>query len=83
MSRHHAAHAGDVTHIINDICNMSQEEAQKMYGIEFIEGGKVYDEMYGRKFGSLDEWAEFNVQQDELEYEEDINQYKSGEPNYS
>lgn len=83
MSRHHAAHAGDVTHIVNDIHNMSFEEAENMYGIELKKDGTVYDVMYGRSFDSLGEWAEYNVQQDELEYAEDINTYKEDHPGYS
>ena len=76
MSRHHAAHAGDVTHIINDIRSMSKEEAETVYGIELREGGIVYDVMYRREFSSLGEWADFNVREDEFEYEEDINHFK-------
>lgn len=72
MSRRHSAHAGDVTHIVNDINDMSPEEAENIYGIQFLEQGRIYDTMYNREFGSLGEWAEFNVQQDEMEFEEDI-----------
>jgi len=72
MSRKHAAHAGDVTHIINDIQNMSQDAAEQFYGIEFRENGFIYDTMYNKEFASVGEWAEFNVEQDEMEYAEDI-----------
>ncbi len=76
MSRHHAAHAGDVNHIIHDINHMSREDAERMYGIEFKEDGRVFDPMYNRGFKTLAEWAEFNIEQDEFEYAEDINHHK-------
>ncbi len=76
MSRHHAAHSGDVTHVIYDIQHMSQEDAERIYGISFMEDGKILDSAEQRTFPSLLEWAKFNKEQDELEYEEDINHYK-------
>jgi len=78
MSRHHAAHSGDVNHIINDIEHMKQTEAEEIYGISFEEDGKIFDTMYNRTFSSLREWAELTYAEDELEYEEDINHHKEG-----
>jgi hypothetical protein len=75
MTRHHAVHAGDVLHIVNDINRLNPEDAEKLYGFEFREGLSIFDPMYNKSFGSVEEWAEFNVQQDDLEYEEDINTY--------
>ncbi len=83
MSRHHAAHAGDVTHIVDHINNISHEEAEKIYGIEFREGESIYDPIYHMVFDSVPEWAEYNVTQDELEYEEDINTFRTDNPHYS
>jgi len=76
MSRHHAAHSGDVTHVIDDIEHMSREDAERIYGISFMEDGRVLDSEHQRTFPSLMKWAEFNKEQDELEYEEDINHYR-------
>lgn len=78
MSRHHAAHSGDVNHILNDIDEMDRSEAETIYGIIFQEKGKVFDTMYNREFSSLREWAELTYAEDELEYEEDINHHKEG-----
>ena len=83
MSRHHAAHAGDVLHTLNDIESMPRSDAEKIYGIEFREGLAVYDKMYDRIFDSIGEWADFNHEQDEIEYEEDINTFKSDHAGYS
>ena len=68
MSRHHSAHAGDVTHILNDIKSMSREEAETVYGIQFLDGDKIYDPTYSQTFNSLGEWADFSVAQDEMEF---------------
>lgn len=76
MSRHHAAHAGDVTHTVHDITHMPQAEAERIYGIVFMEDGKIQDSVHQKTFPSILKWAEFSKAQDELEYAEDINHYK-------
>ena len=62
----------EANHIVNDISKMSQEEATRIYGIEFNPDGTVFDPIYNRTFISVAEWAEFNVEQDEVEYCEHI-----------
>jgi len=51
---------------------MERDEAEKLYGIIFEDNGYIFDPTYNRRFPSLGEWADFSVQQDEMEYEEDI-----------
>lgn len=70
MSRHHNVHAYEVMHVINDVNNMSQEEAEQIYGIEFYEDGTIFDPTYNQTFISIGDWANFSVEQDEVEYSE-------------
>jgi hypothetical protein len=83
MTRHHAVHAGDSTHILNNISHMTPEETEQIYGIEFREGQAIYDPIYNKTFNSLSEWVAYTIKQEELEYEEDINTFKSDHPGYS
>lgn len=75
MSRHHAAHAGDVRHILHDIETMPQEDAERIYGIEFWSDGKIFDDTYGKVFKDLGQWVDYIVEQEEIEFDEDINRY--------
>lgn len=70
MSRHHSSHAHEVSSMIRSINEMGEEEASRIYGIEFMDGGKVFDIMYNREFTSLGDWAEFTVEQEETETSE-------------
>lgn len=72
MSRHHSSHANDVSSMIRNINEMGENEASRLYGIEFLDEGAVYDTMYNREFQSLGDWAEFTVEQEEAEYSEDF-----------
>jgi hypothetical protein len=73
MSRNYHVHANEVAHVVNDIRNLSPEEAEQFYGIKIADNGSVFDPVYNRKFETVTEWAEFNVNQDETEYEEEFN----------
>lgn len=71
MSKHnHGAIGHDVTYIVQDIMRMSQEDAEAVYGIKMLEGGRVFDPTYNQEFESVGDWAQFSVEQDQVEYEE-------------
>lgn len=71
MSEHfHSVIANDVRYTINDVNDMTKEEAELIYGIEFKEDGKIFDPVYNQTFEGLSDWATFNIEQDDMEYEE-------------
>jgi len=70
MSRHHHIHAHEVTHVVNDVKNLSRDEVERIYGIEIKEDGSVFDPTYNRSFISIGEWADFSFEQDEMDYTE-------------
>ena len=80
MSRHHHTISSEISHILYELQNMSKEEAQTVYGIKLQEDGTVYDPTYDKYFESLGDWAEFNAEQDEMEYGE---QFGHGKQTYS
>lgn len=82
MSRHHHVHANEVTHVVNDVRRLSVEEAQITYGIEIHEDGSVFDPTYNRKFTTIGEWAEFSVEQDEMDYAEEFGHSKQTHSDY-
>lgn len=82
MSRHHHVHAHDVAHIVNDINRMSSpEEIRMVYGIEVNDDGTVFDPTYNRTFATVTDWADFSVEQDEVDYMEEFGhgKYQYGE----
>lgn len=66
----HSAVAHEVAYVVSQVNELSEEEVRSIYGIELLEGGKVFDTVYNREFPSVGEWATFNVEQDDVEYEE-------------
>lgn len=71
MSKHnHGAIGHDVSYIVQDIMRMSQEDAEATYGIKMLVGGRVFDPTYNQEFESVGEWAQFSVEQDQVEYSE-------------
>ena len=71
MSKHnHGAIGHDVNYIIQDVMRLPKEEAENIYGIEFTDDGKVFDPTYNQAFESVGEWAQFSVEQDQVEYSE-------------
>ena len=71
MSKHnHSAVAHEIAYIVNEVSRLSEEEVKALYGIELLEGGKVFDPTYDQEFHSVGEWAAFNIEQDDVEYEE-------------
>lgn len=75
----HSAIAQEVTYLINEINRLSDEEIKILYGIELIEKGKVFDTTYDRTFDSINEWAMFNIEQDDIEFEEHFYDKNNGE----
>ena len=76
MSRHMRAHSGDIEHLLNDVLDMPTEDALRLYGIDINADGSCFDTLLNKTFGSLREWAQYSREQEDIEYEEDINQYK-------
>lgn len=80
MSKHnHSAIAQEITHTIHEINRLSKDEVYDIYGIELLEDGRVFDPTYNKTFESVSEWAEFNIEQDEIEYEEHFHTGKYNE----
>ena len=63
----------EVNRLVNYARKASPEELMDDYGVELIEGGKVYDTIDDREYASLVDWAESITAQDE----EDVPQYES------
>lgn len=71
MSRHlHHAISSDVEHILHDIEHLSQEEVEQLYGIVLEENGAIFDPTENRHFKTVGEWAEYEAEQDEMEFSE-------------
>jgi len=71
MSKHnHSVVAQEITFIVNEVNRLPEDEVKSLYGIELLETGKVFDPTYDKTFESVSEWAAFNVEQDDVEYEE-------------
>ena len=71
MGKHnHSAIAHEIAYIVSEVNRLSEEEVRSLYGIELLEDGKVFDPTYDQEFVSVGEWAAFNVEQDDVEYEE-------------
>jgi len=64
MSRHHYAHSQESHGILHDITVLSQKELERLYGIEFFAEG-VFDPVSGQTFGTLQEWAEAQIQEEQ------------------
>lgn len=71
MSKHNnSIIAQEVAYVVSEISKMNEEEVRSLYGIELLGKGKVFDPMYNQEFLSIGEWAVFNLEQDDVEYEE-------------
>ena len=75
MSRNHASTAHEVNHLVQEVQRLSDDEIQNLYGIEIRDKGVIFDPTYDMTFTSIGEWAEFNVEQDHVEYSEDFHGY--------
>jgi len=80
MSKHnHSAVAQEVAFTINEVNRLSPDEVLSVYGIELLPNGKVFDQTYNKTFESVGEWAEFNIEQDDMEYEEHFHNHRYGD----
>ena len=70
MSRNHSASAQDAAHIINEMIGLDAEQAYDKFGVEMNEDGSIFDPIYQMKFQTIGEWANFSVEQDNIESEE-------------
>lgn len=66
----HSVIAHEVTYIVSEISRLSEDEVKVLYGIDFLEDGKVFDPTYDKEFETIGEWATFNVEQDEVVHDE-------------
>jgi hypothetical protein len=79
MSKHHHGEfANSVSFIVHQVSTLPKEEIEILYGIELLDNGKVFDPTYNQEFGSVGEWAEFSVNEDNTEYSEHF-YYDDGE----
>lgn len=70
MSRNYANVAHEVSHVLNEIKHLTADEVEALYGIRVSKDGSVLDITYNMVFGSVGEWAEFSVEQDNVEFSE-------------
>lgn len=76
MSKHfYSSVAHDVHNILRDIENMSDDDIKRFYGIEINEDKTVYDPTYDMIFPGLVEWAEFSIEQDNMNFEKNYYGY--------
>lgn len=69
----HQAVKEEVSHILYETQNLSNEEIEQRFGIILQDDGKsVYDPIYHQYFNSIAEWAQFSAEQDEMEMSEHI-----------
>ncbi len=66
----HSVMSQEITFIVSEISRLSKEDVKSIYGIDMLEDGKVFDPTYDKTFDTVGEWAAFNVEQDDVEYEE-------------
>lgn len=53
--------------VLFDIENLSTQQLMDKYGIEIDKNGCVYDPMLLSKFDNIDEWANYLLEEEELE----------------
>lgn len=70
MSRKHSAQTYQVHQLIKQIEGLDQDTLYQDYSVEIVDG-IVYDDCYEKEFSSLVKWAEFTVEMELLEDEED------------
>ncbi len=66
----HNVNSHEITFIVNEVKRLEEDEVKSLYGIELLDDGKVYDPTYSKTFDTVAEWAAFNLEQDDVEYEE-------------
>lgn len=65
--RHHAMHASQSHAIVKYINNMTNDQIESTYGIEFMPYGVIFDPTYNKTFESLGDWADWCISNDEME----------------
>lgn len=63
----------EVSNVLHEMKGKSNDEIERMFGIEFNDDGTIFDPTYQREFESIAEWAWFSAEQDEIEMSENIN----------
>jgi len=66
----HAVNSQEIAYTVNEVKRLDNDEVKSLYGIELLDKGRVYDPTYDKSFDTVAQWAEFNIEQDDVEYEE-------------
>lgn len=56
-----------VAELLREIEFLSRQETEEFYGIQFLDQGKVFDNVTDTTYDSLAEWAEQNTDDDTFE----------------
>ncbi len=74
MSRGHFSRSSEIAHLIAEVRRITAVEALDVYGIEFVQigklNGKVFDTTTEQEYENLNEWAQAVVDEDLDEYAE-------------
>lgn len=70
MSKQYSTVAHEISYIVSQVNQLSEDEVRDVYGIELLPNGMVFDPTYNREFFSVGDWAEFSAEQDAVEYKE-------------
>lgn len=62
MSRHHAEMSHEVARLVNEARTLNPADLEQLHGIVFLEDGKVHDIVSGRKYDTVNEWAQETVE---------------------
>jgi len=69
-SRNHSAAAHEITHLVQELSKLTEEEIENLHGIELKTDGTVWDPTYNMKFDTVGDWATFTIGEDDVEFKE-------------
>ena len=75
MSRNNGTIAGEINHTIHAYKTMTDSEVERVYGVEGLPDGSIFDPTYQMTFDGVCEWATFCVEQDHEEHFESIEEF--------
>ncbi len=56
-----SSHPHEVAKLLEEVSQLTDDEAYSLHGIEFYEDGAVYDEIEDVEYETLAEWAEAQI----------------------
>lgn len=62
MSRNHASQSFRVLDLIKQVNAVSEDDQYRDFGIEQDEDGTIFDTIEGKRFDTIVEWAQFNIE---------------------